>query len=237
MPVYDLTISITPKTTVFPGDPTFESKKLLDVNKGDPFTLCCFNFGNHMGTHIDFPSHLVKEGKCSSDYSLEYLTGEGKIVDILDETNVTVAHIKSSEIKRGDIVFFKTRNTRQDLHAREGFQSDFVSIDPAAAKLLVEIGVKIVGIDYLSVDSVDNAELPTHTILLEAGILIVENLNLKEIPSGEYFINISPLKVENSDGLPVRVSAFNFSFFADKELKRKAPVGKVESASPKAGAV
>lgn len=215
MPIYDLTVSITSKTIVFPGDPSFKSEKLMDVTKGDPFTLCHFGLGNHMGTHIDFPSHVIIDGKCSSDYPLEYLLGTGRVIEIPDESHVTAKHIEEAGIKPGEIVFFKTRNTRDGLQDRETYTDDFAAIEPEAALALVRSRAKIVGIDYLSVDRIEAEELPAHKALLGNNVLVVENVNLKDVPPGEYNISISPLKVEAADGLPVRIMASTATLFAD----------------------
>lgn len=215
MPIYDLTVSITPKTIVFPGDPYFKSEKLMDVEKGDSFTLCHFGFGNHMGTHIDFPAHVISGGKCSSDYPLEYLLGTGRVIEIPDDSHVTAEHIEASEIKPGEIVFFKTRNTRDGLNDREVYTNDFAAIEPEAAVSLVKAGVKIVGIDYLSVDKVEDEDLPAHKMLLGNEVLVVENVNLTDVPPGEYSISICPLKVEQADGLPVRIIASTATIFAE----------------------
>ena len=210
MPIYDLTIEISPKTAVFPGDPTFSSETLMDVEQGDQFTLQHFHFGNHTGTHIDFPAHIIRGGKCSSDYPLEYLMGSGRIIEIPDDGHVTLEHIKKAKIKHGEIVFFKTRNTRRCLHSKP-YTNEFVAIEADAAKILVMTGVKIVGIDYLSVDRYEDESLPTHKALLDNGVLIIENANLTDIPAGEYYISIAPLKVNAADGLPVRITAYTTS--------------------------
>lgn len=215
MPVYDLTIEITPKTNVFPGDPMVKIETISDVAKGDTFTLRHYHFGNHTGTHIDFPAHIIKGGKCSSDYSLEYLMGDGRVVEIPDDGHVTVAHVKAAGIKRGEIVFFKTSNTRRKLHSKP-YTSDFVAIEDDAAIALATIGVKMVGIDYLSVDKYEEEELPTHHALLGNGVLVVENVDLDGVPAGEYHISVAPLRVKHADGLPVRVTACTTTVFADK---------------------
>src|SRR5688572_13358247 len=93
---YDLTVPINTKTLVFPGDPIFKLDKLMDVKQGDPFTLCHFSLGNHMGTHIDFPAHVMCQGKCSNDYPLEHFSGQGRIIEISNDSDVTSAHIQSA---------------------------------------------------------------------------------------------------------------------------------------------
>lgn len=207
MPFYDLTHAISSSMVVFPGDPTFESKMVMDVNNDDPFTLRHFSLGNHAGTHIDFPAHVRSGGKTSDHFPIEYLTGIGKIINIPENSHVTASHVDAADIAPGNIVFFKTRNTRDSLYEKGVYTEDFKAIEPEAAKRLVERGIRIVGIDYLSVDPVEDENLTVHKTLLDEEVLIVENLNLQMIPAGRYYIRIAPLKIEGMDGLPVRVVA------------------------------
>lgn len=208
MTVYDLTLAITSDLVVFPGDPSFESQKVMDVENADPFTLCHFGLGNHAGTHIDFPAHVIPGGSSSDAYALDYLTGPGRIIEIPDDGSVTDKHIEKAGVKRDEIVFFKTSNTRRNLHQQGIYTEDFAAITPEASQKLVDKQVRIVGIDYLSVDSIDDEALSSHKTLLSNNILIVENLDLTKVPTGQYKITIAPLKVAEADGLPVRVAAF-----------------------------
>lgn len=207
MKIYDLTLDINSDSVVFPGDPSFINKKLMDVNKGDPYTLCHFSLGNHSGTHIDFPSHIIPGGKTSRHYPLEYLMGKGRVIEISGEQDVLVKHLEGQNITAGEIIFFKTNNTHRKLQEKKQVASDFSAISIEAAKEIIKLGVKIAGIDYLSVDSGNDSSLPIHNLLLQHNVLIVENINLQKITPGEYFFNISPLKIQDVDGLPVRITA------------------------------
>ena len=214
MTLYDLTIEMSTQTTVFPGDPKVQIDTLCDVAKGDNFTLKHFHFGNHTGTHIDFPAHIIEGGQQSQDYPIDYLRGNGKIIEIADDNHVCANHIKAADIKQGDIVFFKTSNTRKALH-KGCFNPNFVAIEKEAAMALVAIGVKIVGIDYLSVDKFEDELLATHHALLSHNVLVVENVKLDQIPAGNYHINISPIRFSHADGLPVRITAEAITTTAD----------------------
>lgn len=207
MPLYDLTHTINSSMVVFPGDPSFESQTVMDVNNQDAFTLRHYSLGNHAGTHIDFPAHVISDGKSSDHFPVDYLTGIGKVINIPENSHVTAAHVDAADIAPGNIVFFKTRNTRDSLYEKGVYTEDFKAIEPEAAQRLVERGIRIVGIDYLSVDPIDDENLSVHKTLLHEDILIIENLNLQMIPAGRYYIRIAPLKIEGMDGLPVRVMA------------------------------
>jgi len=206
MPIYDLTIEISPATNVFPGDPVFECKTLSSVSAGSTYTLKQYQFGNHTGTHIDFPAHVIQGGKTSADYPLEKLIGTGFIIEIPHAGHVMKEDVLKSGIQPGDIVFFKTQNSRNQLHEKP-YTPDFAAITPEAAKTLVDLGARIVGIDYLSIDAVADDNLSSHHVFLSKEILVVENLDLSAIPPGRYEITIAPLKVKEADGLPARVFA------------------------------
>lgn len=205
--LYDLTTPVTRETSVFPGDPSFRSEEVKSLEKGDAFKLCCMQMGNHMGTHIDFPAHVIKDGKTSTHYPIESLIGSGLIIELPDsEECIREEFIKKQPIQKNDFVFFKTSNSKK-LSKQNKFSEKFVYLEPAAAKSLIEKGVKVVGIDYLSVDSYSAEDLPVHRELLSNEVLIVEGLNLAEVPPGRCKIYIWPIHILDMDGLPARVVA------------------------------
>ena len=201
---YDATASLVPDTSVYPGDPTLSVESICCVGGDSCFGLAKITMSNHMGTHIDFPAHVISNGKTSSDYTLNDLSGNGIIIEVSSgRSSVTTADINVEKISRNSIVFFKTKNS--EVKKTGELSSSYVYIEPDAAKILVELGVKIVGIDYISVDSLENETLPTHNMLLSNDVLIVENLELKGIDPGKCNIQIAPLNIPNMDGLPARV--------------------------------
>jgi len=203
---YDLTAQIAETTVVYPGDPEFRSEDVCSLDKGSQFHLCEMHLGNHTGTHIDFPAHVIKGGKTSSHFPIENLIGSGLIIEVPDtERSITKSFIKNQPITSNDFVFFKTSNSK--LSKQEKFSDKYVYIEPEAAEELLKIGVKIVGIDYISVDKYDAEALPVHKSLLSNDILIVEGLELNNAPIGRCKIYIMPMNVRNMDGLPARVIA------------------------------
>ncbi len=201
---YDATAPLLPETTVYPGDPTLSVKSVCKVGESSCFGLSEISLSNHMGTHIDFPAHVIKGGNTSSDYTLNDLSGKGIIIEIPSElSSITRDHVKVKGIYRDSIVFFKTKNS--SIPKTGSFKKDYVYIEPDAAEILVQLGVKIIGIDYISVDSIENEDLPSHNTFLKNGVLIVENLELNGISPGECEVQIAPLNIPNMDGLPSRV--------------------------------
>jgi arylformamidase len=183
---WDLTMKIDPMTIVYPGDPAFKMDTIADINKdGSSFKLCHFSMGNHTGTHIDYPRHVLSDGKTSEAYTIDDHIKNGYVIEVpRNMQTISLDFVSGYDNLSDKIVFFKTRNSEASKHAP--YTENFVSLEPDAAKYLVEKGVAIVGIDYISVDSELAHDLPTHNTLLKKGVLIVENLELKQIPAGEY---------------------------------------------------
>lgn len=203
---YDLTAKISPDTVVFPGDPQYSTEKVSSLEDGQNFNLCHMHLGNHTGTHVDFPAHTIKGGKTSSDFPIEFLTGPGVIIKVPPtEKSITREFVSKQSIMRSDIVFFKTANSEKSKYGP--FTDKYVYIEPDAAAELLDKGVKVVGIDYISVDSFADERLTVHNTLLSKEVLIVEGLELSEIPEGRYEIFIAPLNIPEMDGLPARVFA------------------------------
>jgi arylformamidase len=203
---YDLSANISEDMVVFPGDPEFKRDEVSTLESGSDFHLCQLHLGNHMGTHIDFPAHVIKGGKTSNDFNITDLIGNGLIIEVPpDELSITKDFVKKQNILCNDFVFFRTANS--NLSKYKEFSDKYVYIEPDAAEELINKGVKIVGIDYMSVDKYDSVGLPVHKSLLSRDILVVEGLELNNVPMGRCKIFIMPIKINGMDGLPVRVVA------------------------------
>ena len=202
---YDLSANISEQSIVFPGDPSYTTEEICSLEKGAHFNLHKIQLGNHTGTHIDFPSHVIKGGKTSADFPIDSLIGCGIIIEVpSNEQSIKKDFIKKQPIQAGDIVFFKTSNYKLP---KTKFTKDYVYIEPGAADELIRKKVKIVGIDYISVDKYESENLPVHRSLLSNDILIVEGLELNGVPAGRCKIYILPMKINNMDGLPARIIA------------------------------
>ncbi len=202
MNIYDISIPISPDMPVYPGDPPVVFEPRLRIAKGDPANVsyCCL--GTHTGTHIDAPFHFIDSGRKVDEIPLNLLIGRTRVFEVtaprIDET--VLAEFDLEDHLR---VLFKTRNSY--LWSRNTFVEEYVYITPGAAKELVACGIKVVGIDYLSVEKFGSTDFPTHMELLSNGVVLVEGLNLSEVEPGEYEMICLPLKIKDSDGAPARV--------------------------------
>jgi arylformamidase len=205
MTIYDISLTISPNLPTWPGDPKPEIEKFESMDKGAHNNVSRMSAGVHLGTHVDAPYHFLNDGRTVEQLSLEVLTGPCYVVqlpdgieaitsDVLERTEIT------SEMKR---VLFGTRNSHLWARGEPEFQTDFVAITEDGAEWLVERGVQLVGVDYLSVAPYGDS-VPTHTVLLEAGVVVVEGLNLANVMRGFYDLYCLPLKIAGCDGAPAR---------------------------------
>jgi len=204
MKIYDITVPISAELPVYPGDPSIQLERVMSLEKGDIANvtrLCC---STHIGTHVDPPSHFIAGSMTLDELPLETLIGTARVVDVGDVPAIDQAVLDNCDLNGATRVLFKTRNSTFWPEAAE-FREDFVYIEPDAARRLVELGVRLVGIDYLSVEKFNFDEPTTHLVLLGANVVIVEGLALRDVPSGDYELLCLPLKIKDGDGSPARV--------------------------------
>jgi arylformamidase len=191
---------------VWSGDSPIEIERVSKIKDGANANVSKLTMSLHAGTHIDAPYHFLDGGLTVEKIPLKMLFGRAYVLHVPDDVNLITADlIKNSSIPpRTRRVLFKTRNSKiWDSKNKNSFQEDFVAISPDAAEYLVKRGVKLIGVDYLSVAPF-NDSVPTHTILLQANVVIVEGLNLSEVSQGRYTLYCLPLKISSVDGAPAR---------------------------------
>ncbi|MBI5566426.1 MAG: cyclase family protein [Chloroflexi bacterium] len=204
MPIFDITLTISNDLPVWPGDPAVNFYRVADVNNGDVCTLSRLETGSHIGTHLDAPLHFVKGGRTVDQLDLTVLIGPCVVVYVPDATVINAALLDTLDIPADTRrLLFRTRNSEIWARGDNVCHTDYVGIDPSGAAWLVERGVQLVGVDYMSVAPFADTIVP-HEILLGAGIIAVENLNLSGIEPGNYQLICLPLKLKGGDGAPVR---------------------------------
>ena len=208
MRIYDVSVPLSAATPTYPGDPGIEIKQWLRLANGDAANVSLMNFGLHSGTHVDAPAHFIEGGAKVESLPLESLIGEAEVVAVADHIAAIDESFVAANCGSGSQrILFKTRNSAFWGNPDQGFRDDYVYIDPSAARWLVESGVKLVGIDYLSVEKFKSDSFQTHLAFLSRGVVIVESLDLRAVPSGRYELICLPLKVAggSGDGAPARV--------------------------------
>jgi arylformamidase len=205
MKIYDITFPISENVPVYEGDPNVEIKVASSIAKGDHANvtqLCC---GAHTATHVDAPNHFIDGTRKVHELELEKLIGAARVIRI-DDAVTAIEPENLGNLENVERVLFKTRNSAFWNEPEKGFRKDFTYISPEAARVLADAGMKLVGIDYLSVEKFGSEDFATHITLLEKEIVIIEGLDLREISAGDYELICLPLKIisETGDGAPAR---------------------------------
>ena len=205
MTIFDISLTITSDLPVWPGDPGVELTQTESMDKGGQVNVTRMNLGVHTGTHVDAPHHFLNDGRTVEQLPLEALVGPCYVVQLPDGVEaITSEVLDRTEITRDmKRVLFGTRNSHVWSKGETKVQTDFVAITEDGAEWLVEHGVQLVGVDYLSVAPYDDST-PTHEVLLKAGVVVVEGLNLSKVMRGFYELYCLPLKIAGSDGAPAR---------------------------------
>lgn len=205
MTLYDITLTITEDLPAWPGDPGIKLEKAVQIEEGGLVNLTHISTSTHAGTHVDAPSHFLSGGDTVENIPLDLLVGPAEVIELSPERQITAEDLREAGIDgKAPRLLFKTRNSRYWAAGLREFQEDYIGLDAGAAAYLAACGMEVVGVDYLSVAPYTDPE-PTHRILLEAGVLIIEGLNLSGIDPGPYLLLCLPLKIGGSDGAPARV--------------------------------
>jgi arylformamidase len=176
------------------------------IARGDVVNVTRIEMGAHTGTHMDAPFHFDAKGTGVDQLPLDVLIGPCRVFDLSREPgHITRAGLEQCDLAGVTRALFKTRNSRHWANDHHEFDRQFVAIAADAASYLVERQVKLVGVDYLSVEAFGSREFPVHNTLLGAGVVIIETLNLSGVAAGDYELIALPLKLKDADGAPARV--------------------------------
>ena len=201
--IYDVTVPLSPDVPTFPGDPPFGVTFTHRIDDGQPFNVARISLGTHSGTHVDAPYHFLADGATVEQLPLEILLGKCRVVALMVREKIQRSDLEALELRDDLRVLLKTRMSGQ--LRQPSFQEDFVYLTEDAATYLAQVGIKLVGIDYLSIEKFGSTDYPAHHVLLEAGVVIIEGLDLSEVEPGEYDMTCLPLRIVGVDGSPARV--------------------------------
>jgi len=176
---------------------------MLDMERGASCNVSTISMGSHTGTHIDAPRHFLRSGKGIDKMPLETTMGRVRVLEIHDRKWVTPHELEQHRIQHGERIFLKTQNSVRCWRS-DTFITDFIYLSTEAAEWLAQHGVKLIGIDYLSVGGYEKNGVEVHRLLLEAGVWILEGLNLSKVRAGTYELLCLPLKIVGGDGAPAR---------------------------------
>lgn len=203
--VYDITNTISAATPIYKGDPGVEIASFKAIERGDSANVSQIAFGVHTATHVDAPNHFINGARRVHELDPAKLIGPCRVVEVSnDVVGIEPQHVGDlMGVKR---VLFKTRNSDFWNTPEDEFRTDFTYLVPETANLLVESGIVLVGIDYLSIEKSGSPGHPVHVTLLEKEVVILEGVDLRNVPPGDYELICMPLKYDGAtgDGSPAR---------------------------------
>jgi arylformamidase len=201
--IYDISVPIRSGGLVYPGNPEIDISLQQAVAKGASANVSNIRFGSHTGTHVDAARHFFDEGQSVDKIPLERLIGPALLVSFADAVlSVGAAELREHDVKGHKRILIRTRNSA--LLSQKEFVKDYTYLAPDGAQYLVDLGVELVGVDYLSIEQFHSGHHRTHRTLLGQAVVIVEGLDLSAPPAGEYQFICLPLRIEGCDGAPAR---------------------------------
>ncbi|TMC75046.1 MAG: cyclase family protein [Chloroflexi bacterium] len=208
MKIHDVSLVLRPDMVTWPGEPGPKIEPLRRIAKGDAANVSVVTLADHTGTHVDPPIHFLEGANTVDKLPLDALVGPCVVVGFDGPGHVSGDWLDHAMIPKGtQRLLFKTRNSARWADPTAPFTRDFSSINASGAKWCVDHGVKLVGIDYLSIEpqGPEKAGYPVHKTLLAANVVIIEGLDLRGVAPGQYELVCAPIKLLNGDGAPARV--------------------------------
>src|ERR1700752_4074630 len=208
MPIYDVTVPVSNELPTWPSDPGVEITAWRSFSAGDGVNVSLLNLGAHTGTHVDAPAHFIEGAAKVESLSLDALIGEALVIEVPEEFHaIDEEFVQQHYVPGTERLLFKTRNSAFWSETNPQFHTDFTYLDLPTASWLAEQGIKLVGIDYLSIEKYTSVRHDTHLALLSRGVVILEGLNLTGIAAGQYELICLPLRLRSNkgDGAPARV--------------------------------
>ena len=203
MKLIDVTVPIDSNLATYPGNTPFSLEGIKRLANGDSSNVSTLHMSAHAGTHVDAPRHFFDDGEGVESLALEMLCGRTRVVELTTRKGITAEDLAGFDLREDVRLLLKTANSR--LWGTSDFQEDFIGVTEGAARFLVDRGVKVLGVDYLSVEPYKTPGAPAHHVLLGARTIIIEGLNLRAVEPGTFEMFCLPLAVVGADGAPARV--------------------------------
>lgn len=206
MHVYDISVTISSNLPTWPGDPPLSIERITKIEDGDISNVTWIEMSAHVGTHVDAPFHFLgHDANTVEKLPLDVLLGRAYVLHLDDDVDMVTKSVLQNisippRIRR---LLIRTRNSKLWKTGSTGFDEDFVAISDDGARYIVDRGIKLIGVDYFSVAPYNDVA-PTHKTFLSAEVVILEGLDLSQVPQGRYSLYCLPLKIGGADGAPAR---------------------------------
>jgi arylformamidase len=203
MKLIDVSVPLDSNTPTYPGNTPFTLEGIKRISRGDSSNVSTLHLSAHAGTHVDAPRHFFDNAAATESLPLEMLFGRTRVAEVRSRTGIDADELAKLDLSEDIRVLFKTVNSKYWGMAE--FHKEYVGVTEAGARFLVEHGIKVVGVDYLSVEVFKQPGAPAHHALLGGGVIVIEGLNLRDVEPGMYEMFCLPLAIVGSDGAPARV--------------------------------
>jgi arylformamidase len=203
MKLIDVSVPLDGSMPTYPGNTAFTLEPIKRLARGDSSNVSSLHMSAHAGTHVDAPRHFFDNAGGTDSLPLEMLVGRARVIEVTTRKGIAADALAAADLSEDIRVLIKTSNSR--LWGSAEFHRDYLGVTEDGAKYLLEHGIKLVGVDYLSVEEFKKPGAPAHHILLGAGIVVIEGLNLRDVEPGVYEMICLPLSIAGSDGAPARV--------------------------------
>lgn len=203
MRYFDVTLPIRDGMPVYPGDPAVVVRPHCAIADGAPFNVSVVTLGSHTGTHIDAPRHFIDGAEGVDQIAPEILAGPARVIEVPTAGDIEAQALRGIAGTSCRRLLLKTRNSSRPLADR--FAPGYAALTAGAARFLAATGLGLVGLDGPSADPSHATKYPAHRTLLQAGVVILEGLELAAVPAGEYELLCLPLRLSGADGAPARV--------------------------------
>ncbi len=200
---YDISLVLGEAAT-YPGDTPYSREMMSEIASGGSCNLSDLILCAHAGTHLDAPAHFIAGGKTLDQYPLDRFLLSAHVVFVEDEVSIGGDALDGLNIDRGEALLFKTKNSLRGLPRLSAFSEDFVHLSEDGARRCLDLGVSMVGIDYLSIEKFDSDQSRVHRLLLQGDVLILEGIDLKEVPPDKYLLLCAPLLIKGAEAAPAR---------------------------------
>jgi arylformamidase len=203
MKLIDVTVPLDASLPVYPGNTPFTLEAIKQISRGDSSNVSTLHMSAHSGTHVDAPRHFFDDKPGAEALPLELMLGRTRVVEISSRSGIGAEQLAELDLSDDVRILFKTSNSK--LWASRDFHTDYIGVTTSGAEHLIAHGVKVVGVDYLSVEEFKKPGAPAHHVLLGGGAIVIEGLNLRDVEPGVYDMLCLPLRVVGADGAPARV--------------------------------
>ena len=204
MTIHDISVILGEQNSTYPGDVPFErmaTTTIMDIRVAEESSL---RMSAHAGTHLDSPAQFFADRQRLEDFSLDQFIMPAQVVEILDPLAVRAEDLQKVQTRPGEAILFRTGNSHSGRACSGRFVEEYVYVAEDAARWCVERELRLVGLDYISIDRYGDPETPAHRIILGAGLLALEGINLVDVPPGRYTLLCLPLRIKGAEGCPVR---------------------------------